>query len=281
MRLRGPLALLLAAAACPAHAQVEPEPSKVPAAWVEARGAERAALVDLRGFYHHVGGAGARRSDWFGTELLGYFDLLDGLSGAFVVRHEVRDEVADYATVMLLPRVTKTSYLVTSVGVGNGALFVPTTRLDLQLRAFVDRKREVMLDVGGIVTRWPSDAIQLAHSVAAIFWREPWIVELRQTLLITEPGFGSLRPTMRGDVVVLYGKQRVRWLVARVTVGDEPENVPGVAFADTRDIAVGALALSYRHWLTPSYGLFGEVEGFVQLDTWQRVGATLAIFAHF
>jgi hypothetical protein len=81
--------------------------------------------------------------------------------------------------------------------------------------------------------------------------------------------------------VVLYGANREGWLLARAEVGMDPENVPGRVFADTRDLAVGTVAVGYRKWLTPDYGVSGELETFGQIETWGRFGITASLFAAF
>src|SRR5262249_16661391 len=160
-------ALGAAAPAQPAKTTSE----QVPAAWMsESPGARRwSALVDLRSFYDFTSGKGPPRPDWMGGELLGYFDLREGLSGAFVFRHEVRDQIGNYGTVMLIPRLAKNKYLVAAVSAGTAADFLPVTRVDLQLRAFFERWPHVMYDVGGYGTWWTSDRHQLAQSDALIF----------------------------------------------------------------------------------------------------------------
>ena len=258
---------------------------KAPAAWVSQPGDTKrwSALTDLRSFYDFTSGKGPPRPDWVGGELLSYFDLGDGMTGAFILRHEVRDQIGDYGTIMLLPRIAKDKYLVASIGMGNGADFLPVTRLDLQLRAFftASRLKRVMYDVGGYGTWWTSDRRQFAQSNALIFWNNPWIVEMRETITLTSPGFGAYRPNWAATGVLLYGADRVNWLTLRAGVGNEPENVPGIAFADTRDLLIAFASVGYRHWITPAYGVSGEVEVFHQIYTWSRLGIITSVFGSF
>lgn len=258
------------------------EDQSVPAAWVSP-GTKPAAIVELRSFYDYVTGVGGPRPDWKGGELLGYFDLGDGMSGAFIARHEMRDQVGDYVTAMLIPRISKDKYLVSSIGIGTGADFLPVTRLDLQLRAFFERPgwKHVMYDLGGYATWWTSSRRQVAQSNALIFWYNPLIVEARETLTLTDPGSGGWRLNGRGTLVVLYGMDRVRWLMLRLTAGTEPENVPGMAFAETKDRPIATAALGYQRWITPAYGVSAEIEGYHQLATWSRLSVITSLFASF
>jgi YaiO family outer membrane protein len=261
----------------------QPPGEKLPAAWIGRQPGSMATrgLIDLRSFYHYVDGTGARRPDWSGAELLSYLDVHDGLSGAFVVRHEQRDETGNYGTVMLLPRVAKETYVVSSVGIGDGARFMPVTRLDLQVRGFFPFWKQNMYDVGGYSTWWTQRRRQLAQSDALILWYNPHVVEIRYGSLFTRADAGSWRFNFQSSVVYLYGEQGKSWLMLRLQLGTEPENVPGRAFADTRDLLALNATVGYRHWITEHYGLAGEVEGFHQVFTWSRFGTTLAMFASF
>jgi len=255
----------------------------VPAAWIGREpGLDRfAGLIEMRGFYHYVDGAGPPRRDWTGAELLSYFDLHEGLSGALVLRQEQRDEVADFGTVMLIPRVADDVYVVSSLGAGNGAVFMPLTRLDLQVRAFVPGWKQGMIDVGGYSTWWTQTRRQLAQSSALILWYNPLIVEMRFNSVVTRADTYEWRFNPQGMLVVLYGAQGERWLMFRTQIGTEPENVPGVAFAATRDLLAMNFAAGYRHWLQKEFGFNAEVETFHQVGTWSRIGATLGLFVSF
>lgn len=285
MRARRCASLLLCAAAAwsaDARAQQSPD-EKLPAAWIgrQPGSTETHGLIDLRGFYHYVDGVGARRPDWSGAELLSYVDIQDGLSGAFVLRHEQRDETGNYGTVMLLPRVNPLTYVVSSVGIGDGARFMPVTRLDLAVRGFFPFWKQGMYDVGGYSTWWTQRRRQLAQSDALILWYNPHIVEIRYGSLLTRADAGSWRFNFQSSVVYLYGEQGKSWAMARFQVGTEPENVPGRAFADTRDLLALDVTVGYRYWITEHYGVAAELEGFHQIYTWSRVGTTLAMFGSF
>lgn len=270
------LTIALAAGATTARAQAmsSQEPS-APAAWVGAPG-RPAVLVDVRGFYHYVSG---HRPDWSGTELLSYFDVLKGFSGAFVLRQEARDQVARYGTLMLIPQIGPRRYLVLSTGAGNGADFQPITRADVQLRGFFARWTGIMYDVGGYATWWTSDRRQYAQSAAVIVWRLPFVVEARETITYTDPGLDPSRAHGKLSVNLLWGRGGHHWLVGRAAVGTEPVNEPRMSFATTEDRAIGNLAISYRRWLTADYGVSAELEVYGQLDTWWRAGFITSVFA--
>jgi len=263
----------------------QPTQEQVPAAWVNLPDDEKrwSALLDVRSFYDFTTGRGPPRPNWMGGEILSYFDLSDGFSGAFIYRHEVRDQIADYGTIMIIPRIAPEKYLVSSIGIGSGADFLPVTRLDIQLRAFfkAERLRHVMYDVGGYGTWWTQGRRQMEQSNALIWWNNPWIVEARETVTMTSPGFGAWRPNWNVSATALYGEDRKSWLVMRAGVGTEPENVPGLAFADTRDLPIVFASVGYRRWLTRDYGISGEVEGYHQLYTWSRLGVITSLFASF
>jgi hypothetical protein len=261
-----------------------PDPStQVPAAWVGRKpGMDRfSGMVELRGIYHWVDGAGPPRRDWTGGELLSYFDVHEGLSGAFVLRQEMRDEVADYGTVMLIPRVADDVYVVSSLGAGNGAPFMPLTRLDVQVRAFVPGWKQGMIDVGGYSTWWTQNRRQLAQSSALILWYSPLIVEMRFNSIATRADTLEWRFNPQGSIVVLYGTQGEQWLLFRTQLGTEPENVPGRAFRDTRDLFVMNFTAGFRYWVEKEYGFNVELEMFHQVFTWSRVGSTVGMFVSF
>lgn len=271
-----------AAVTSAAHAQEAPA-EKLPAAWIGRTPgtSDTHGLIDLRAFYHYVNGVGARRPDWSGSELLSYIDVHEGLSGAFVLRHEQRDETGNYGTLMLLPRVAKETYIVSSVGIGDGARFMPVTRLDLALRGFIPSWDKGMYDVGGYSTWWTQRRRQVAQSDALILWYNPTVVEIRYSSLVTRADAGTWRYNFQSSVVFLHGEQGKSWLMARAQIGTEPENFPGKAFADTRDLLALTATFGYRHWITENYGVAGEIEGFHQVYTWSRVGMTLAMFGSF
>jgi YaiO family outer membrane protein len=277
--------LLVTCLGSAAGAQTVQEQHQVPAAWVgpEPGGTAVSGFVDLRSFYYYVDGTGSPRPDWSGGELLSYFDVHPGLSGAFVLRHEDRglEEAADFGTLTLIPRLAEDTYVVSSLGMGSGAHFLPVTRLDLQLRAFFPSLKKVMYDVGGYATWWTQERLQLAQSDAVILWYNPYIVELRYTSFFTRPLTGDWRYNFLATAILLYGAHREGWLLLRVQVGDEPENVPGRAFADTRDLVTFNVSVGYRHWITDDYGVMGELEAFHQVETWSRLGGTIAMFASF
>ncbi|MEZ4368129.1 MAG: hypothetical protein R2939_17890 [Kofleriaceae bacterium] len=273
----GAVALAVLGARARAEAQPTQAEPQVPAAWVGTPG-KASGLLDVRGFYHYASGG---RDAWSGTELLSYFDLTDGFSGAFVLRQEARDEVARYGTMMLIPQLSDKRYLVLATGVGNGANFQPVTRLDVQLRGFFDGWRGVMYDVGGYATWWTSERRQAAQSAALIFWRLPYIVELRELVTYTDPGLDPGRFHGKLSAVVLWGADNHHWLLARAAVGTEPANEPGMSFALTEDRPVANLAVGYRRWLTADYGVSAEVEVFGQANTWWRAGVLTSVFADF
>jgi YaiO family outer membrane protein len=267
------------------HSQNVQEQNQIPAAWVGPEPGSSAVngFVDLRSFYYYVTGVGPARPDWSGGELLSYFDAYRGLSGAFVLRHEDRGlgRAADFGTLTLIPRLVEDTYLVTSLGMGNGTDFMPVTRLDLQLRGFFPFWEKIMYDVGGYATWWTQDRLQLAQSDAVIFWYNPYIIELRYTSFFTRPTTGEWRYNFLATAVLLYGAHRDGWLLLRLQVGNEPENVPGRTFAQTRDLVTFNATIGYRHWITEGYGVMGELEGFHQVYTWSRVGGTLGMFLSF
>lgn len=261
-----------------------PDPStQVPAAWVGRKpGLDRfAGMIEMRGIYHYVDGAGPPRRDWTGAELLSYFDIHEGLSGAFVLRQEQRDEVADYGTVMLIPRVADDVYVVGAFGAGNGAPFMPLTRLDVQVRAFLPNWKRGMIDVGGYSTWWTQTRRQLAQSSALILWYNPIIVEMRFNSVVTKADTDEWRFNPQGSIVFLYGTHGDKWLMLRTQLGTEPENVPGRAFADTRDLFAMNFTVGLRYWVQKEYGFNAELEAFHQVFTWSRIGTTLGLFVAF
>lgn len=268
----------LAASARSAFAQaVTPQEPLAPAAWVGTPG-RMSGLLDVRGFYQYVSGG---RPHWTGSELLSYFDVTDGFSGAFTMRQEARDQIARYGTLMLIPRLTKRHYLVLATGAGNGADFQPITRGDVQLRAYFARWPRVMYDVGVYATWWTTARRQFAQSSALIFWELPYIVELRATATYTDPGAEPLRAHGKLGANLIVGRDDHHWLVLRAAVGTEPVNEPRMSFATTEDRPIGNLAVSYRRWLTADYGVSAELEVFGQLSTYWRAGFVSSVFADF
>jgi hypothetical protein len=253
----------------------------VPVSWIGRQpGAlgDVTGLLDVRGFYHYTSEA---RTSWSGVELLSYVDILDGLSGAFILRQEARDEVARYGSFMLVPRLSQDSYLVFGAGLGNAAAFQPVVRLDAQVRWFFPPWPRVMFDVGGFASWWTSQREQIGQSNAVILWLNPIIVELRQTVFFTQPDMPGWRANYKVDAVLLFGADNVGWFMSRASFGTEPESVPGKAFLQTRNLPVGSVTVGYRKWITPHYGVNAEVESYGQLRTWHRLGLLASLFVDF
>lgn len=256
-----------------------------PAAWtnssheVSVSAGQRHGLLDVRAFYQGL--SGESRPNWKGIELLTYAGLHDGIYAAGLFRNEVRDVAGRYFSGMLVGRLRHDVHLITGVGFGNGADFFPLARLDGSLRVRTPWRPWLMVDVGGMSAWFTQDRHQSNESAALLFWLGENIIEARQYVFVTSVPGERKRVNPAYALVWLHGAEGVRWLVARLMLASDTANVPGVPYAGAPSRYGIEGMVSYRHWLTPDYGLVATMQWYRQFDIYSRIGGDFAYFVHY
>jgi len=290
-----PVAEALVAEAPVAEASVEEAPAVTEGAAWAAHGKDtgrtvfRRVLIDFRAFYSHREGEPAMPHSR-GMELLSYIDLVEGMSAAAVYRMEFQDELGQYGALMMVPTLTPTVHAVFSLGGSDGAPFFPQVRFDTQVRGLLPGKLNfIMYDVGATCLWWGSDSIQVLQSDSLIFWRQPFIFEMRGTVSLLFRGPAEPEITGNGVLVFLYGSEGEHWLIVRGGAGNlaNAQALSPVGRSAMEQPSSDPVPLtitggaSYRRWLGPHYGFMAEFDFLIQPDARMRLGGTASIFVDF
>jgi YaiO family outer membrane protein len=252
-------------------------PQKTPRA--QSDGAKRPPiLLDVRGFYDHMTNGESAR---VGGEVISYASVFDGLALALLTRFEKRRDTGLYGSGLFTARMAREFYALFGVGVGTGAEFFPSVRLDLGFRWALPwwPKLQLAIDTGQIF--WPRNAAgeerrQEVYSPGVILWLTPVILELRWNHNIAHPG---PRSSNTFAATLLWGAEGRHWLIARFAFGD-------VNWFDATDPVRDAFrvieaALAFRLWLTPRYGFIVQASATDLANVATRISGDGAIFLNF
>jgi len=227
-----------------------------------------------RGLYSYLTGG---FHDWSGVELGARTNVADGLTFAAVFHHEYRETRGEFAMVSAAAQLPHAFELASSVGVGNGADFLPAAELELEVNRHLSCRACNLLGVGYGTSWYAYGRAQVDTSVR---YRQTLPhdvgIEGRVAGILYEQDSVAVRPGYSASAMVVIGKPDHFQYEGRVTIGDSPRYAPGVMtetpLDGTLDIAVGV-----HQWLSPDYGHMIELDLGGQRDAYRRIGLRYTI----
>lgn len=168
-------------------------------------------------------------------------------------------------------------YTSLSVGVGDGAFYLPRVRADGALYKKWLSGRNLVTSVGLSYYRAPDVHIDRAVNLGAVwYFEQPWVLEAGVRLNRSNPGQIDTRQRF---VAVTYGRhQHDLWTLRHGSGGEGYQSIgPQAALINFRSHQTGA---TWKHWMTPQGGVQVSFERY-RNPYYSRNGLSVAFFHDF
>ena len=246
------------------------------ASQLSAEGEPQKAVLYTRGLFTHL----SRGHDpWTATELIAHLHFAERFNVGAVFHHEYRESTGTFGMISLVGVLASKLSIVSSIGIGNGADFLPinTTHIELRGKTPID---DLHYAGGGGTSTWSRER-QDYFGTAAIMYglRGQIAIELRgKAQRLTLPGINS-RGYVGGHIAIAYRTAQSHSYEIRVGGGTLPGLSTQATLHDTVDHPYWDASAAHRWWIGDDYGLIVELDYGGQHGEYQRFGGGLAVFS--
>jgi hypothetical protein len=228
----------------------------------------------LRGFYSFVTGG---PHDWSGTELAIAGRPAEGVHGAVVFHHELREQVGDMLMASMSVRLEEGFYALGSFAAGFSADYLPITWLEGETRKVVAPSLRVG---GGLGASFWQNTRRHAYVLASGFYtiRPRLALEQRFVAGAIMAQDMSTRLNLQSSTSVVWGRHGGILLEGRFSFGDGPLYRPGISETFHRDRLNLDLGAGIRSWLGKYYGYALNLDLGHQRGIFSRIGMDVSLF---
>ena len=164
-----------------------------------------------------------------------------------------------------------------SLGVGDGAFYLPKYRVDASVSRKLLEKRNLVASLGYGYYNAPDGHVDNSVALSAAYYFEvPWVVEAGVRLNRSNPG--AIHTTQQ-FVAATYGRDKQNLVTARYGWGGEGYLA---TTADTQLVNFKSkeASLSWRHWVNPTTGWLVSANRY-ENPSYNRRGVNLGLFHSF
>ncbi len=234
----------------------------------------RTLALYLRGFYSFVTGG---PHDWSGTQLAIAGRPADGVHGAVVFHHELREQEGNMLMASMSVRLEDDFYALGSFAAGFSADYLPITWLEGETRFAVGPRLRLG---GGLGASFWQETRRHAYALASAFYTIKPRLALQQRFAAGAIMAQDMptRLNAQSATSVVWGRHGKYLLEGRLSFGDGPLYRPGISETFHRDRLNLDLGAGIRSWLGKYYGYALNIDLGHQRGIFSRVGLDVSLF---
>jgi hypothetical protein len=229
-----------------------------------------------RGFGYHLS---RQPRDWSGVQLVAAANVRPSFVASALFHHELREQVGSFGQVSTAARLSPGWHILSSLGAGNGAEFLPITQLDAELRR--EQRQDPKLDwgLGAGASWWSQRRFQVTGTAGLMLWLLPTLSgEQRLHIHHLDSPSADGRWLFRTTTTLFEGQHGKRTFQQRISVGLDPELRFGADLSDRPTRFTYDFGAGFREWIEPHYGYVLNAQYGGQYRTYTRLGFDFAVF---
>lgn len=160
---------------------------------------------------------------------------------------------------------------------GHGGPNWPRQRLDLQLSSRVGAQRDTIVQLSAYRALYDNQRADTGYGLAVVAYAwSPLVLQAGLTANVSDPGAVH---SLMASAAATWGREGEQTFSLRAASGSESYQALG-AGQQLVDFRSHALALQWRRWLAPRWGLSAQLEHY-RNPSYERLSASAGVFVQF